>query len=114
MALSKSQHWSGLQIMQILSENSVFSRYCSKVLISLIRLKLLLVNMTVGGPCILYLNHFRILNGIWVVVISCASAMDLPSCLALVEGLGNRKASTGVDVHYIHVRIPLFSSKTGL
>ncbi|KUJ11031.1 NAD(P)-binding protein [Mollisia scopiformis] len=36
------------------------------------------------------------------LVISCASAMDLPSCLALVEGLAQRRASTGTDVHYIH------------
>ncbi|KIV84582.1 hypothetical protein PV11_00355 [Exophiala sideris] len=36
------------------------------------------------------------------IVISCASAMDLPSCIALVEGLGERKAKYGKDVYYIH------------
>ncbi|RFU79624.1 nadp-binding [Trichoderma arundinaceum] len=36
------------------------------------------------------------------VVISCASSLDEPSCLALVEGLGIRKQATGQDVFYIH------------
>ena len=32
--------------------------------------------------------------------------MDLPSCIALVEGLGERKAKSGQDVYYIHVSRP--------
>ncbi|KAL6835646.1 hypothetical protein J3E69DRAFT_352165 [Trichoderma sp. SZMC 28015] len=36
------------------------------------------------------------------VVVSCASSLDVPSCLALVEGLGIRKQDTAQDVFYIH------------
>ncbi|KAL6796334.1 hypothetical protein GGI42DRAFT_97897 [Trichoderma sp. SZMC 28013] len=36
------------------------------------------------------------------VVVSCASSLDVPSCLALVEGLGIRKQATAEDVFYIH------------
>lgn len=43
------------------------------------------------------------------VIISCASAMDLPSCEALVKGLGSRKAETDGDVFYIHVQAILDS-----
>ncbi|KAM0251652.1 hypothetical protein ACHAQJ_008112 [Trichoderma viride] len=36
------------------------------------------------------------------VVVSCASSLDVPSCLALVEGLGIRKQTSNQDVFYIH------------
>lgn len=36
------------------------------------------------------------------VVISCASSLDEPSCLALIEGLADRKLTTKQDVFYIH------------
>ncbi|KAL7916792.1 hypothetical protein GGI35DRAFT_474051 [Trichoderma velutinum] len=36
------------------------------------------------------------------VVVSCASSLDVPSCLALVEGLGIRKQAIAQDVFYIH------------
>jgi nucleoside-diphosphate-sugar epimerase len=36
------------------------------------------------------------------IVVSCASAMDEPSCLALVEGLGERKRRSSDPVLYIH------------
>ncbi|KAK4069196.1 hypothetical protein Trihar35433_5775 [Trichoderma harzianum] len=36
------------------------------------------------------------------VVISCASSLDEPSCLALIEGLEIRKQTTEKDVFYIH------------
>ncbi|KAI1618833.1 hypothetical protein EDD36DRAFT_492214 [Exophiala viscosa] len=36
------------------------------------------------------------------IAISCASAMDLPSCIALVEGLGDRKAKSNKNAYYIH------------
>jgi hypothetical protein len=39
------------------------------------------------------------------VVISCASAMDLASCVAMVEGLGERHNASNNDVLYIHVSI---------
>jgi hypothetical protein len=37
------------------------------------------------------------------VVVSCASTMDEPSCVALVEGLSLRKKTVGGDVFYLHV-----------
>ncbi|CZR54059.1 uncharacterized protein PAC_03942 [Phialocephala subalpina] len=40
------------------------------------------------------------------MVISCASTMDLPSCVALVEGLGTRRAKTGKEVNYVHTSGP--------
>ncbi|KAL6901253.1 hypothetical protein GGI43DRAFT_383590 [Trichoderma evansii] len=36
------------------------------------------------------------------VVISCASSLDEPSCLALIEGLGVRKLTSKRNVFYIH------------
>jgi hypothetical protein len=40
---------------------------------------------------------------VYVVAISCASSMDLESCTALVQGLGERKQKTGQEGYYIHV-----------
>jgi hypothetical protein len=41
------------------------------------------------------------------VVISCASAMDLASCVAMVEGLGERHNASNNYVLYIHVSVSL-------
>jgi hypothetical protein len=58
----------------------------------------------ISKPLQVLRSKMVLMIGVFQVVISCASAMDLPSCIAMVEGLGERKAASDKDVLYIHVR----------